>query len=71
MTVSHDRLQVSPFTRPARSETKNQCFFSNHPNMSGVSQPKRLPPDEEGKGEAADVALDRRRERWPTHPADR
>ena len=49
MTVSQERLEVIPFTRPEMSETTNQCFFSSHPNGSGVCHPKRLPPARKGK----------------------
>ena len=42
--VSHERSEVSPRIRPARSDKKNQLWRSMTPSGSGLFHPKNLPP---------------------------
>src|SRR3954469_25512470 len=47
-TVIQDIVLTRPRRMPLMSETKNQCFLSNHPRTSGVFQPPSLPPARKG-----------------------
>ena len=48
MMMSNERFVVSPFSRPATSDTRNHCFSSSQPSGSGVVQPNRSPPEVSG-----------------------
>jgi len=48
ITVSHDRLTVSPLPMPPMSPSNSQRFSSNQPKKSGVFQPNSSPPARNG-----------------------